>query len=154
MHFSDDMTRRIFTQIIHYLYIFGEVSVKVFVPFPNVFLFLFTFLSFDFCIYFGWSFCLFVFKSGDMLSWFNSVQSLSHIWRFTAPWIAARQASLSITNPWSSLKLMSIESVMPYSHLILCSSPFPPAPNPSQDQSLFQWVNSSHEVTKLPEIQL
>ena len=28
------------------------------------------------------------------------------------------------------------------------SSPSPPAPNPSQHQSLFQWVNSSHEVTK------
>ena len=28
------------------------------------------------------------------------------------------------------------------------SSPFPPAPNPSQHQSLFQWVNSSHEVPK------
>ena len=36
------------------------------------------------------------------------------------PWIAARQASLSITNSRSSLKLMSIESVMPSSHLILC----------------------------------
>ena len=28
------------------------------------------------------------------------------------------------------------------------SSPFPPAPNPSQHQSLFQWVNSSQEVAK------
>ena len=28
-------------------------------------------------------------------------------------------------------------------------SPFPPAPNPSQHQSLFQWVNSSHEVAKV-----
>ena len=36
------------------------------------------------------------------------------------PWIAALQASLSITNSLSSLKLMSIESVMPSSHLILC----------------------------------
>ena len=36
------------------------------------------------------------------------------------PWIAAHQASLSITNSWSPLKLMSIESVMPSSHLILC----------------------------------
>ena len=36
------------------------------------------------------------------------------------PWIAARQASLSITNSRSSLRLMSIESVMPSSHLILC----------------------------------
>ena len=31
------------------------------------------------------------------------------------------------------------------------SSPSPPAPNPSQQQSLFQWVNSSHEVTKVLE---
>ena len=36
------------------------------------------------------------------------------------PWIAARQASLSITNSRSSPKPMSIESVMPSSHLILC----------------------------------
>ena len=36
------------------------------------------------------------------------------------PWIAARQASLSITNSQSSLKLTSMESVMPSSHLILC----------------------------------
>ena len=36
------------------------------------------------------------------------------------PWIAARQASLSITNSRSSLKLTSIESVMPSSRLILC----------------------------------
>ena len=35
------------------------------------------------------------------------------------PWIAARQASLSITNSWSSLRLMSIELVMPSSQLIL-----------------------------------
>ena len=34
------------------------------------------------------------------------------------------------------------------------SSPFPPAPNPSQHQSLFQWVNSSHEVAKALEFQL
>ena len=39
---------------------------------------------------------------------------------FATPWIAARQASLSITNSQSSLKLTSIESVMPSSHLILC----------------------------------
>ena len=34
------------------------------------------------------------------------------------------------------------------------SSPSPPAPNPSQSQSLFQWVNSSHEVAKVLEFQL
>ena len=39
---------------------------------------------------------------------------------FVNPWIAARQASLSITNSGSSLKLLSIKAVMPSSHLILC----------------------------------
>ena len=34
------------------------------------------------------------------------------------------------------------------------SSPSPPAPNPSQQQSLFQWVSSSHEVAKVLEFQL
>ena len=34
------------------------------------------------------------------------------------------------------------------------SSPSPPAPNPSHHQSLFQWVNSSHEVGKVLEFQL
>ena len=51
---------------------------------------------------------------------FSSVQSLSCVWLFAIPWIAARQASLSITNSWSSPKLMCIESVMPSSHFILC----------------------------------
>ena len=50
---------------------------------------------------------------------FSSVQSLSHVWLFVTPWIAACQASLSITNSRSSFKLMSIESVMPSNHLIL-----------------------------------
>ena len=63
---------------------------------------------------------------------FSSVQSLSHVRLFVTPWIAARQASLSITNSHSSFKLASIESVMPYSHLILCRPllllpPIPPS---------------------------
>ena len=51
---------------------------------------------------------------------FSSVQSLSCVWLFATPWIAARQASLSITISWSSLRLTFIESMMPSSHLILC----------------------------------
>ena len=51
---------------------------------------------------------------------FSSVQSLSSVWLFATPWIAARQASLSITNSQSLPKPMSIELVMPSSHLILC----------------------------------
>ena len=34
------------------------------------------------------------------------------------------------------------------------SFPSPLAPNPSQHQGLFQWVNSSHEVAKVLEFQL
>ena len=60
----------------------------------------------------------------------SSVQSLSCVWLFATPWIAALQASLSITNSRSSLKLLSLESVMPSSHLILCRPLFvlPPIP--------------------------
>ena len=50
----------------------------------------------------------------------SSVQLLSYVWLFATPWIAARQASLSITNSRDLPKLLSIESVMPSSHLILC----------------------------------
>ena len=62
--------------------------------------------------------------------WFSSVQSLSRVQLFVIPWIAARQASLSITNSRSSPRLTSIESVMPSSHLILCRPllPLPPIP--------------------------
>ena len=49
---------------------------------------------------------------------FSSVQWLSRVQLIATPWIAACQASLSITNSQSSLKLMPIESVMPSSHLI------------------------------------
>ena len=51
---------------------------------------------------------------------FSSVQLLSRVRLFATLWIAARQASLPITNSQSSPKLMSIKSVMPSSHLILC----------------------------------
>ena len=51
---------------------------------------------------------------------FSSVQSLSRVQLFATPWIAAHQASLSITNSRNLLKLMSVESVMPFNHLILC----------------------------------
>ena len=60
----------------------------------------------------------------------SSVQSLSYVQLFATAWIAACQASLSITNSQSSLRLTSIESVMPSSHLILCHPLFllPPIP--------------------------
>ena len=69
-------------------------------------------------------FCCYLKEEGKSHQWkwlqFSSVQWLSWVWLFATPWIAAHQASLSITNSQSSLKLTSIESVMPSSHLILC----------------------------------
>ena len=56
----------------------------------------------------------------QMLLQFSSVQLLSRVRLFATPRIAARKASLSITNSRSSLRLTSIKSVMPSSHLILC----------------------------------
>ena len=50
----------------------------------------------------------------------SPLQLLRYVQLFEAPWTAAYQASLSITNTQSLLKLMSIESVMPSNHLILC----------------------------------
>ena len=63
---------------------------------------------------------------------FSSGQSLSCVRLFPTPWIAAHQASLSITNSQSSLRLTSIESLMPSSHLIFCRPllllpPIPPS---------------------------
>ena len=76
---------------------------------------------------------LWVGKEGSLKGWYNSfssVQSHSRLRLFATPWIAARQASLSITNSRSSLRLTSIESVMPSSHVILCHPLFllPPIP--------------------------
>ena len=60
--------------------------------------------------------------------------------------------SLSITNSWSLLKLMSMadDAIRP-SHPLLSPSP---AFNLSQHQNLFQWVSSSHQVSKVLEFQL
>ena len=76
----------------------------------------------------------------------SSVQPLSGVWLFATPWIAACQASLSITNPQSSLRLTSIESVMPSSHLILCHPllllpPIPPTSRVFSSEStlLMKW---------------
>ena len=59
-------------------------------------------------------------NSSSCIQYIRSDQSLSRDQLFVTPWMAARQASLFITNSRSSLRLTSIESVMPSSHLILC----------------------------------
>ena len=84
---------------------------------------------------------------------FSSVQSLSRVWFFATPWIAARQVSLSITNSWSSPRLTSIESVMPSSHLILCCPLLLLPPIPASESfpmsQLFAWGGQSTGVSAL-----
>ena len=88
---------------------------------------------------FPWSF--YVSENASTILWHSkqilvlggcSIQSLSRVQLFVTPWVAARQASLSITNSRSPLKLTSIETMMPSSHLILCRPllllpPIPPS---------------------------
>ena len=82
---------------------------------------------------------------GKCLS-FSSVQSLSHVRLFVTPWIAARQASLSITSSRSSLRLTSIQLVMPSNHLTLCRPLLllPPASESFPMSQLFAWGGQSN----------
>ena len=61
-------------------------------------------------------------EQGISTKWsqFSSVQSLCRVQLFVAPWAAAGEASLSVTNSRSLPKHMSIESVMPSNHPTLC----------------------------------
>ena len=85
----------------------------------------------------------------------RSDQSLSRVRLFATPWIAACQASLSITISWSSLKLTSIESVMPStissSVVPFCSCPqsFLPASESFPMSQLFSWGAQSTGVSAL-----
>ena len=77
---------------------------------------------------------------------FHLVQSLSRVQFFVTPWIAARQASLSITNSWSLLKLMSIEPV-----LILCLILCHPLRLPSVFPSIRVFSNKSVLCIRWPK---
>ena len=77
----------------------------------------------------------------------SSVQSLSHV-RLCVP--------MDCSTPGVPVHHQLLEFAQTQVHLVgdaiqpfhPLSSPSPPAPNPSQHQSLFQWVNSLHEVAK------
>ena len=99
--------------------------------------------------------CLF-----NLYAEFSSVQSLSGVRLFATPWIAARHASLSITNSRSSPRLRSSKSVMPSSHLILghpllLLPPIPPSIRGFSSESTLRmrWPKS-HEMAKVLEFQL
>jgi len=84
---------------------------------------------------------------------FSSVQSLSHV-RLCDP-INRSTPGLPVHHQlpeFTQTHIHWVSDAIQPSHPL--SSPSPPAPNPSQHQSLFQWVNSSHEVAKVLEFQL
>ena len=79
---------------------------------------------------------------------FSSVQSLSHVRLFATPWIAACQASLSITNSQNSPKLMCIELVMPSSHPAFSSRlQSLPASGSFPMSQPFTWGGQSAEIS-------
>ena len=89
---------------------------------------------------------IFIYHTSEIVS--QSVQLLSRVRLFATPWIAARQASLSITNSWNLPTLMSIELVMPSNHLIL-SRPLPLLPSIFPSNTVFS--NESALRIRWPE---
>ena len=91
------------------------------------------------------------------LTWFNSVQFSS-----VAQSCPTLCDSMNCITPGLPVQHQLPEFTQTHVHRVSdaiqsshpLSSPSPPAPNPSQHQSLFQWVNSSHEVAKVLEFQL
>ena len=93
--------------------------------------------------------------TGDKHLSYNKFSSVSQLCpTLSTPWIAARQASLSIYQlpEFTQTHAHRVGDAIQPSHPL--SSPSPPAPNPSEHQGLFQWVNSLHEVAKVLEFQL
>ena len=84
---------------------------------------------------------------------FSSVQSLSRVrlcdpMNCSMPGLPVHHQLLEFTQTHIHWVGDAIQPPHPLSY------PSPPAPNPSQHQSLFQWVNSLHEVAKVLEFQL
>ena len=88
-------------------------------------------------------------------------QSLSHVQAVCDPMGCNMPGFPVIYTSWSLLKLMSIESVLPSNHLISSESLMTSNHVISiysclqsfQHQGLFQWVDSSHQVAKVLELQ-
>ena len=104
----------------------------------------------------NWNHCLFIWSDNQEWFWhflIKSDQSLSHVrlcdpMNHSTPGLLAHHQLLEFTQThvhWVG------DAIQP-SHPL--SSPSLPAPNPSQHQGLFQWVNSLHKVAKVLEFQL
>ena len=86
---------------------------------------------------------------------FSSIQSLSCVQLFMTPWMDCSMPGFTVHHQLPESIQTHVHQVSDYiqpSHLL--SSPSLPTFNPSQDQGLFKWVSSSHQVSKVLEFQL
>ena len=85
---------------------------------------------------------------------FSSVQLLSRVRLFATPWINRSTPGLPVHYhllEFTQTHVHRVRDAIQPSHPLLAPSS---AQNPSQHQSLFQWDNTSHEVAKVPELQV
>ena len=96
----------------------------------------------------------------SLLNWFSNIYSVQ--------FSSVAQSCLTLCDPMNrstpglSVHHQLLEFTQTHVHRVSetiqqshpLSSPSPSAPNPSQHQRLFQWVNSSHEEAKVLEFQL
>ena len=94
------------------------------------------------------SFTVLLFVSNQFSSVALSCQTLCHPMNCSTPGLPVHHKHPEFTQTHVHRVGDAIQSSHPL------SSPSPPAPNPSQHQGLFQWVNSSHQVAKVLEFQL
>ena len=100
--------------------------------------------NFQLFFFFAWSFCFLGFQFSSVA---QSCPTLCDPMNHSTPGLPVHHQLPEFTQtPFHQVS----DAIQP-SHPL--SSPSPPAPNPSQHQSLFQWVNSSHEVAKVLEFQ-
>ena len=93
--------------------------------------------------------CLFILY----INWTVSLQSVSRVWLFNPMKCSTPGLPVHHQLPkFTQTHVHRVSDAIQPSHSL--SSPSPLAPKPSQHQSLFQWVNSSHEVAKVLEFQL
>ena len=136
------------------LHFHAFVSPTLALPFTLCFLCLLCplFYSFLFCCCFIFEFCLPAFLKTIFLVQFSSVTqscpTLCDPMNCSTPGLPVHHQLPEFTQT----RVHRVSDAIQPSHLR--SSPSPPAPNPSQHQSLFQRVNSSHEVAKVLEFQL
>ena len=140
---------------ISFLRIFKRVDLKFLSSSSKVFAFSRTVFIYFFC---GWiiifllssCFVIFSLKTGSdqIRSVAQSCPTLCNPMNRSTPGLPVHHQLLEFTET----HVHRVSDAIQLSHPL--SSPSPLSPNPSQHQSLFQWVNSSHEVAKVLEFQL